>query len=276
MVSHLVRLAESFSPDRIVSVVAPGFDSVIEAVEPYPYVVQEKLLGTGHATLQAMRTFANFEGTAFVLFGDTPLLTHETLGKMLTQRAGGYYAGVILGFRPADPLKYGRLIISADGSLERIVEYKDATPDERAIDFCNSGVMCVDARLLFEYLQKVDNHNASGEYYLFDIIGMMRKKGLRFGVTEGIPEEVSGANTREELAVLEHLCQNRLRRRMMAAGVTLEDPATTYFSLDTAIGMDTVVGPCVSFGLNVRIGARCKVRPLQRLENVTAADGETV
>jgi bifunctional UDP-N-acetylglucosamine pyrophosphorylase/glucosamine-1-phosphate N-acetyltransferase len=275
MITYLTDLAAAMDPQQVVCVVGPNMEMVEEVVKPYRCVIQPQQLGSGNAVLVTEGAVEDSSGTVIVLYGDSPLITKATLERMVAEKSKGF-AGIILGFRPDDTKKYGRLVLAKDGTLERIVEFKDATPEERAIDFCNSGIMCVDARPLYKYLKLIGNNNAAGEYYLFDIIELMRQDGLKFGVVEGDPAEVEGANTREELANLEMAFQNRMRRQCMAGGVTLQDPATTYFSADTTVGKDTLVEPGVYFGPGVKIGKFCKIRAFQRLHDIEVKDGESV
>jgi bifunctional UDP-N-acetylglucosamine pyrophosphorylase / glucosamine-1-phosphate N-acetyltransferase len=176
MIRHLLASVSAAKLDRAVVVVGPEMESVAKAVAPAPAVVQKDRLGTGHAVLCAKDALKGFGGDALVLYGDTPLLTPETLRRVMAARRKGA-AVVVLGFEPADPGAYGRLVLGAKGDLEAIVEYKDANPQQRAIRLCNSGVMAADAKLLFTLLSKVRNDNAKGEYYLTDVVGLARKKG---------------------------------------------------------------------------------------------------
>lgn len=270
MIMHLVHTAETFKPEKIVCVIGPGMDMIKETVAPHKTAVQEKPLGTGSAALAAAAELEGFEGNVFILYADSPMMSRESMLKMLEARKK--YSGVVLGFRPDDPKKYGRLLMNKDESLEAIVEYKDATDVQRKVNFCNSGAQCVDGKLLFKYLRKITNNNAAKEYYLTDLVELMRKDGLKYTAVEGSPEEMEGANTREELAALEHSFQTKIRKKVMAEGITLVDPETTYFSTDTTVGKDTVIEPGVFFGPKVHIGTNCHIKAFQRLENVTLKD----
>lgn len=207
MIRHILDTLEEIKADRIVTVIAPDGDTVKNEVAPYPTCVQEKQLGTGHAVVAARSELFGFKGDILVIFGDQPLYTKDTMQKLLKKRREGY-AVVCLGFRPKDPARYGRLIM--DGAdLKRIVEFKDATDDEKAINLCNSGMMCFDGEKLFEILAAISNENAAGEYYLTDAVEVALRKGYKCSAVECPVEEASAANTLEELALLEELLQKR-------------------------------------------------------------------
>ncbi len=209
MIRRVIDTLEALGADDIVTVVAPDGDLVKEEVSPYPTCVQERQLGTGHAVLSAKVLLDKYEGDVMVIFGDTPLITKETYQRVIDKRREGY-ALVVLGFRPEDPARYGRLKMQGN-ELEKIVEYKDATEEERAINLCNSGFMCFDGRTMFEILEQISNENAAHEYYLTDAVAIARQKGLKCTVVEGAAEEVASANTREELALLESFLSKRGR-----------------------------------------------------------------
>ncbi len=207
MIRHIIDTLEKMKVDDIVTVIAPDGDIVKREVAPYKTCVQDKQLGTGHAVNCAASLLQGFNGAVMVVFGDTPLITQETFEKSVNKVAEGYSV-VVLGFRPKDPARYGRLKMKGD-ELEGIVEYKDATDEERAINFCNSGFMAFDGRHLFKILNKIGNENAAGEYYLTDAVKIAREMGLKCTAFEGDPEEVASANTREELALLEQYLKKR-------------------------------------------------------------------
>lgn len=207
MIKHIIETLLQMDIDQIVTIVAPDGDIVKNEVYPYPVCVQDKQLGTGHAVKCAADKLRGFDGVVLVIFGDTPLITKETFLRSATKVQEGY-AVVVLGFKPEDPARYGRL--KMDGNeLTAIVEYKDASDDERAINFCNSGFMAFDGKYLFEILDKITNENASGEYYLTDAVKIARDMGLKCTAVEGNTQEVASANTQEELAMLEQYLKSR-------------------------------------------------------------------
>ena len=191
-------------------VIGPNMDNVKRAVDPVPTVVQQERLGTAHAVLSAEEILKPFKGCVLVLYGDTPLILPETLMKMIAD----YQAGsdvVVLGFMPTDARRYGRLVMGRDG-LDKIVEYKDATDEQRAIRLCNSGVMCLNGEKALLLLKKIKNENAAGEYYLTDIVALARQEGLKCSVVIGNAEELHGVNTPEELDTAQEIFMRRTER----------------------------------------------------------------
>jgi bifunctional UDP-N-acetylglucosamine pyrophosphorylase/glucosamine-1-phosphate N-acetyltransferase len=276
MINHLLDTVAALAPQRVVVVIGPGMEAVAQAVAPHPAVLQAEQLGTGHAVRQAKEALAGFTGTVLVLYGDTPLIGRPTLEAMLERRGGRLNpAVVVLGFRPADPAEYGRLVVGPDG-LSAIVEYGDATPDERALDLCNAGVMAIDGGRLFALVDGLSNANAKGEYYLTDIVGLARAEGAACAFVEGEPEELLGINTRRDLAAAEAVVQGRLRRAAMDNGVTLEDPGTVHLSWDTRLGQDVHIGPFVYFGPGVTIGNGVEIRSFCHIVGATIAPGADV
>lgn len=275
MIQHLLASVRAAKLDRAVIVVGPEMESVAEAVSPVPAAVQKDRLGTGHAVLCAKDALKGFAGDVLVLYGDTPLLTPETLRRVMAARRKGA-AVVVLGFEPADPGAYGRLVLGAKGGLDAIVEFKDATPEQRAIGLCNSGVMAADAALLFGLLSKVRNDNAKGEYYLTDVVALARKKGLPCAVVRAPEEELLGVNSRGEQAVAEAVIQTRLRARAMENGATLIDPSSVFFSVDTKLGQDVTVGPNVIFGPGVTVADNVEIRAFCHIEGAKIGKGAIV
>lgn len=230
--------------------------------------VQDPPLGTGHAVLAARDALEGFEGDAVVLFADTPLIPSETVAEAFAQTTAGA-AVTVLGFQPEDAGSYGRLIRDDSGALVRIVEAKDASPEELAVPLCNSGVMAVNAPLLFDLLSEVGNDNAKGEYYLTDIVGIAVARGMRNAVVECGEDDVMGVNSRVHLAEAEAVFQARTRQAMLEKGVTLQSPDTTFFSFDTNIENDVVVEPNVVFGPGVRVATGTVIRAFSHLEGCT-------
>jgi bifunctional UDP-N-acetylglucosamine pyrophosphorylase/glucosamine-1-phosphate N-acetyltransferase len=194
---------------------------------------------------------------------------------LAARRSAPHPAVVVLGFRPEDPAAYGRLIMGSQG-LERIVEFRDASPAERAVNLCNSGVMAVDGARLFAWLDKVDNNNAKGEYYLTDIVGLARAEGLNCTVVEGEEEEMLGVNSRVDLAAAEAVAQNRLRKIAMLNGATLIDPSSVTLCFDTKLGRDVVVGPNVVFGPGVTVADNVDIRPFCHIEGTSIDEGAVI
>lgn len=210
MIRHIIETLEAVKVDEIVTVIAPDGDIVKQEVAPHKTCIQDKQLGTGHAVKCARAALTGFKGDVLVIFGDQPLYTSDTISKMLAKRREGYSV-VCLGFCPEDAARYGRLVMK-NGELERIVEYKDANEEERAIKFCNSGMMCFDGAKMFEILDAISNENAAGEYYLTDAVEIALAKGLKCSAVECAVEEAAAANTQEELALLEQLLIKRNKK----------------------------------------------------------------
>jgi len=277
MIVHLLAGLAPLSLDRVVVVVGENMEGVRAAVAPHACVVQKPPLGTAHAVLSARDALGDFEGDLLVLYGDTPLVAADTLGQMLeTLHGEDAPAAVVLGFRPADPGLYGRLLVDMDGNLEAIVEARDATETQARVGLCNSGVMALDGQVAFDYLSRIGNDNAKGEYYLTDTIAMARGDSRACAVVEGDPAELLGIDSRADLAVGEAMVQSELRARAMADGATLADPATVYFSFDTELGRDVSVGPGVVFGPGVVVGDHVEIRAYCHIEGAEIASGAVI
>ncbi len=201
MIKHILSTLESINVKEIVTVISKEGELVKKTVAPYKTAVQEEQLGTGHAVNCAREALGKFDGPVLVIFGDTPLIGEKTFLKTVEMINDGY-AVVVLGFRPKDPARYGRLKMDGN-ALKSIVEFKDASDEEKKIDFCNSGCMGFDGRYLFDILDRIGNNNASKEYYLTDAVEVAQNMGLKCTAIEGDSKEVASANTREELAMLE-------------------------------------------------------------------------
>lgn len=228
-------------------------------------VIQDPPLGTAHAVRAAEKALSGFDGDVIITYADAPFVAAERIEEMFALRTqkGGIAA---LGFEARDPAGYGRMILGADGALERIVEHKDASEAERTIRLCNSGVMCADAKVLFELLAKVGNDNAKREYYLTDVVALARAAGLSTHVVIGEEADALGVNSRAELAAAEAAFQNRMRAAAMDAGVTLIDPASVFFSHDTEIAADVIVEPHVFFGKGVKIAKGARIHAFCHIE----------
>ncbi len=238
---------------------------------------QDPQLGTAHAVQQGESALAGFDGDVLILYGDVPLVRPETMARMLDRlNAADAPAAVVLGFTPADPLAYGRILAAADGTIDRMVEYKDATDAERAVRLCNSGLMAVRAADLWPLLARVGNDNAAGEYYLPDIVMIAAADGRRSAVIEADAWEVAGVNSRAELAGVEGEWQARRRLAAMADGATLIAPDTVWFSHDTILGRDVVIEPNVFFGPRAVIGDKVTIRGFSHIEGAVVHSGAEI
>lgn len=277
MIQHIIAAADELNPAQTVVVIGKDTPGIAAAIDPIPTVVQSPAQGTGHAVQIAMSTLEGFEGDILVLYGDVPMITAETLQRMVALRSGADAPSVVvLGFRPADPAAYGRLIQGKDGDLDRIVEAKDASSAELDINFCNSGIILMAGDACRGLLDSLGNDNAQGEYYLTDVVGLARAEGLRCMAVEGELEETIGVNSRSELADAEGIFQNRMRVYAMDQGATLQDPATVYFSFDTRLGRDVVVGPNVVFGPAVIVEDSVTIEANCHLEGAHVASGARI
>lgn len=270
MLRHVLDAVEQLRPARCVVVVGPGQEMVAKAATPHATAEQAERLGTGHAVQAAHAGLGDLaadpQAEVLVTCGDTPLLTAETLASLRETRRQQDADMVVLGFQADDPGAYGRLVLDDSGLLQRIVEAKDASPQERAIDRCNAGVLLARADLLFEALARVTNDNAKGEYYLTDVVGIARTDGARVAVALGSEAEMQGVNSRADLAAAEAWMQRRLRERAMADGVTLVAPETVFFSHDTALAPDVIVEPHVVFGPGVCVDEGATIKAFSHLE----------
>ncbi|WP_207459922.1 bifunctional UDP-N-acetylglucosamine diphosphorylase/glucosamine-1-phosphate N-acetyltransferase GlmU [Azospirillum sp. SYSU D00513] len=277
MVGHVLAAVQALEPDRVVVVVGPGMEQVASAVAPFPTAVQTEQLGTADAVRASFGLLEGFTGDVIVLYGDTPLVSPDTLRAMVAARRGAEDpAVVVLGMRPDEPGAYGRLILDGRGGLEKIVEYLDASAEERAVTLCNAGLMAFDGARMFDLIGRIGSDNAKGEFYLTDAVQIARASGMACAVVEADPSEVVGVNSRAELAEVEKLLQRRLRRAAMDGGATLIDPDSVFFSADTRLGRDVVVGPGVVFGAGVTVGDRVEIKPFCHLEQVTIDAGAQI
>ncbi|WP_193141883.1 bifunctional UDP-N-acetylglucosamine diphosphorylase/glucosamine-1-phosphate N-acetyltransferase GlmU [Meridianimarinicoccus sp. MJW13] len=279
LLGHALRSTEPLNPAHLIVVAGHGAEAVEAAtarLAPAARTVrQTEQLGTAHAVDQARDLLADFDGDVTVLYGDTPFIRTETLERMNAARQDGADV-VILGFDTPDPGRYGRLMITDGDRLHRIVEFKDASPEERAVTLCNSGVVMAPAALLFDLIAQVGNANASEEYYLTDIVGLANDRGLTCRAVTCDPAETLGINTRAELAGAEAVFQAARRAELMAAGVTLTAPETVFLSADTRIDPDCVIEPNVVFGPGVTLAPNVTIRSFSHLEGATVASGAVV
>ncbi|MEM9667282.1 MAG: bifunctional UDP-N-acetylglucosamine diphosphorylase/glucosamine-1-phosphate N-acetyltransferase GlmU [Pseudomonadota bacterium] len=275
VLDHTIALAQELGCALVQCVVSPRSEDlkshVTEALGPDGLVVQNEPLGTAHAVLSARDMLADHDGHLIVLYGDSPLIRSETIEALFSELETGADLGV-LGFEAEEPGMYGRLITGANGDLEAIVEARDATPEQLSVRLCNSGVMAGDARTVLRLLDKVDNKNAKGEYYLTDLVGLARAEGLVCRAVVADEAELMGCDTRADLAAAEAVFQGWARQAALEAGVTLIDPATVWFSHDTELGEDVTVEPNVVFGLAVRVGQGTVIKAFSHIEGAVIGE----
>lgn len=238
------------------------------------FVEQKKRLGTGHAVSTALKNISNLGQKLLILYGDTPLVSQNSLKQMIEKITNSSLC--ILGFDDFSKNSYGRLVVDNQGNLEKIVEFKDATKEEKSISLCNSGVIAVDGTKISDLLSKIDDNNASKEFYLTDIVAIAKNSNLNCSFIKTNIDEVLGANSRSDLAQLEQIKQQQLRQKMMALGVTLIDPKTVYFSYDTDIANDVIIEPNVYFGSQVKIGKDVTIKSFSHIEGATINNNSTI
>ena len=272
MLLHLLDTVADLLPAREFVVVGRGREQVEAAVASrgVATALQAEQLGTAHAVGAAVPALGDFDGTVLILFGDTPFVVADTLRAMLARLAAADAPGiVVLTHVPPDPGAYGRVILGEGDRIAKMVEYKDASAAERAVSLCNSGMMALAAADLRRWLPRIGNDNAAGEYYLPDLVIVAAADGRASVAVEGAAVEAIGINSRAELAGAERLWQERKRAEMMAAGVTLIDPASVFFAADTQIARDVTIEPNVVFGLGVTIAEGTTIRAFSHIEGAT-------
>jgi bifunctional UDP-N-acetylglucosamine pyrophosphorylase/glucosamine-1-phosphate N-acetyltransferase len=276
MIGHIARAITPLQVDRSIVVIAPGQETVLATVPQSIAAIQEQALGTGHAVLSALPTLADCDDhcAVLIIFGDTPMIETETLQRL--SRGLEKADLVVLGFTPADPSPYGRLILEGYERLNRIVEAREASPEELAIGLCNAGLMAARLGVLRQFLPQITNANSKKEYYLTDIVALMRAAKLPVAVAMAPPEDVMPVNSRAELAAAEAAMQARLRARAQAAGVTFVDPSTVYLAADTVLGQDVEIGPQVFFGPGVVVESGAQIRAFCHIEGAHIAAGAII
>lgn len=279
MMEWTIALARELACDKIIVVVgAHNPDAKVRAeaaLGPGTTALQDPPRGTAHAVNCARDALLGFDGDAIVLYADTPLISTQTARGVFEALAGGASVAV-LGFEAADAGGYGRLILNNDGGLDAIVEAKEATPAQLAVTLCNSGVLAAPADLLLELLSEVKDDNAKGEFYLTDVVGLARDRGLKAAVSIGLEDEMLGVNSRVELAQAESQFQAKRRMQAMLDGVTLIAPETVYFAHDTQVGNDVVIEPNVVFGPKVVVESGAIIRAFSHLEGCFVGSGASV
>ena len=276
MLGHVIAAMRAAGVERIVVVTHAAGEAVraFAAKLGAESVIQEQQLGTGHAAAAAGTLLQDFAGTLIIAYGDMPLVTSETFKASF--EAQEKHGMAMVGFRPADPGAYGRMILDSDGLLARIVEFKDASAEEKAVRLCNAGILAARASDFFRWTAGLTNNNAQNEYYLTDVPALAKAEGVGTVVVEADEDEMMGVNSRAELARAESLMQQRFRNRALAAGVGLVAPETVHFCFDTVLEPDCLIEPYVVFwpGVTVRSGAH--IRAFSHLEGASVAAGAIV
>jgi bifunctional UDP-N-acetylglucosamine pyrophosphorylase/glucosamine-1-phosphate N-acetyltransferase len=276
LIERVLRTAEAVSPSTITLVVGHGADEVKAVLagsrQALQFVVQEQQLGTGHALLQTRPLLEGKQGVVVLLSGDVPLLTGSTLRSLIETHANCNAAATVVTAEMPRPFGYGR-IVRTSGRISKIVEERDASPAQRKITEINSGIYAFDLAPLFGALDSIGTANNQGEYYLPDLVAIYRKQKRTVATwTVDRAEEIRGINSRTELAEVSSMVRQQKNEELMAAGVTLIDPATTYIDSDVVVGADTVIHPCVFLEGSTKIGAACEIHAGSRIVNSTLGD----
>ncbi|WP_264330594.1 MULTISPECIES: NTP transferase domain-containing protein [unclassified Wolbachia] len=272
MLEHVIYNAKQLNPEKIAVVVDLPLTQRLECFEDIKLITQESTLGTGDAVKIAMRNLKELSDIVVVQYGDTPLIKSSTITKMISC-LGESNALVCLGFK-TDNKGYGRLIIE-NGSLREIVEVQNGRNNDEEF-LANAGIMVAYTKDLHELVEKIECNNQAREYYLTDIVAIAVKSNLNVGYVIADEEEATGINNRNDLATAEFYFQEEKRKFFTNSGVTLVAPETVFFSLDTQIGMDSIVYPYVFFGPGVKIGSGVRVGPFAKCENTTIGDGAII
>ena len=276
MLDHLLATVDALAPAKKVVIVGSGRDQVEQALgDRAETALQEPQHGTGHAVQQAEDGLKGYSGDVLVLYGDVPFVRGETMEAMLDRlHAEDKPKVVVLGFEPEDPGHYGRVIADESGRISKMVEFKDANEAERGCRLCNSGVMAARSADLFDLLRRVGNDNAQGEYYLVDVVNIAKEDGDTSAVISCTdPNEVTGINSRAELAAAERQWQDYRREEAMAEGASLKAPETVFFSYDTVIGRDVTIEPNVVFAPGVTVANGATIRAFSHLEGASVGEG---
>ena len=262
MLEHVIEAARGAGSEREVVVIGSGADEVRERIQGVEFALQAEQLGTGHAVMVTKDSLKDVSGTVMVLCGDTPLITSELLSSFIESHEQSKAAATVLTAIMPDATGYGRIVRNQSGTVDKIVEHKDANEDELQIHEVNSGMYCFDIKTLFDALDKVTNDNAQGEYYLTDVLEIIRSQGLLINafVTNAFTQ-IFGVNSRYQLATAERFLRQRKNIELMDNGVTILDPDSTFIDSDVEIGCDTIIYPFTYIEGNIKIGENCNIGP---------------
>jgi len=276
LLGHVAAALKGAGVEHIVVVTSAAGEDVRDYAKTLgaQSVIQQEQLGTGHAAACAREALKDFSGTLLIVNGDMPLVTSATISECLKAQTRTGLA--LLAFEAADPAQYGRVLRRADGFLDRIVEYKDASAAERAVILCNAGCYAADAQNFFRWAGALKNDNAQKEYYLTDVPVLARADGVECAIAVTDEVSVSGVNSRAELAEAESKFQSRVRTRLLKDGVTMTAPETVFFAHDTVVENDVEIEPFVVFGPGVTIKSGARLRSYSHLEGATVASGAII
>jgi len=276
LLGHAIAALRGAGVARIVVVTSAAGETVraYAKAQGCDAAIQDPQLGTGHAAASARAALADFSGTLVIVNGDMPLVTADTITDCLKAQAATGLA--LLAFQPRDAASYGRVLLTPEGFLDRIVEFKDASPSERAITLCNGGCYAADAQRFFGWAARLTNDNAQKEYYLTDVPAIARQDGVACAIAMADEIAVTGVNSRAELAAAERLYQDRKRARLLADGVTMTAPETVFFAHDTQVANDVEIEPFVVFGPGVTVRTGARLRSHSHLEGAVVGEGAII
>lgn len=274
MLQHVLDAAGIAGAAEKIVIVGHGAELVETMVGAQGKIVlQAEQLGTGHAVMQTKEVLKDFHGTAMILCGDTPLLDGEELKKFYEAHKASGAAATVLTAVMDNPFGYGRIVRDADGNVQGIVEQKDATEEQKLIKEINTGIYCIECPLMFDMLATLTCDNAQGEYYLTDVLAKLNAAGHKVGgVITADSDMVMGINSRKQLAEAEAVMRSRILDKLMDAGVTIMDPASTFIEGSVKIGSDTIIYPYTWLEGSTEIGEDCQIGPNVRLTNVTVGN----
>ena len=277
MLEHVIDAARGAGSEREIVVIGSGADEVEKAITDVEFALQAEQLGTGHAVKMAKDKINDMEGTVMILCGDTPLVSADLLEKFIENHEQSKATATVLTAMMPDATGYGRIVRNQSGSVDKIVEHKDATEEELQIHEVNSGMYCFDVKALFDALEKVTNDNAQGEYYLTDVLGIIREQGLLINafVTNAFTQ-ILGINSRYQLATAERILRQRKNIELMDSGVTILDPDSTFIDYDVEIGRDSIILPFTYLETGTKIGENCSIGPNCRLQNTKIGNNVTM
>lgn len=278
MVNHVIRTSQYLQAQETVVVVSTDNKEQIEQNidNSIKTTIQYDRNGTGGATKVGFEAVENKENTILVMFGDVPLIKVDTYKNLLSKIKNNVVISV-LGFNTNDITnKYGRLVLDTNNKLNKIVEFKDANEKEKQNPLCNAGIMAINGKYLGKFLNELNNNNASGEYYLTDIVEIAKKYNFEIDYSMAEEDEVMGVNSREQLAIAEKIFQDNKRKEFMLKGITLIDPETTYFSYDTEIENDVIIEPNVVFLPKVKVHSNVEIKAFSYLEDCEIKSGAII
>ena len=262
MLEHVIETAKNAGSSREVVIIGSGAEEVKKNISGVEFALQAEQLGTGHAVKMAKDKLADVDGTVMILCGDTPLITSDLLKSFIDSHNKSKAAATVLTAIMPDATGYGRIVRNQSGTVDKIVEHKDANEDELQIHEVNAGIYCFDKKILFDALDQVTNDNAQGEYYLTDVLGIIRSQGLVINaMISNDFTQILGINSRQQLALAERILRQRKNFELMDSGVTILDPDSTFIDSNVEIGRDTIIYPFTFIEGNIKIGENCSIGP---------------